>query len=96
MRIFLAIFLAAILVFIAVQAYNLRQQSADFSAKTVELNAEASALKTENQEYQRNIEYYGQPENLGKEALKYNRKKPGEQLYILVPPQGSTTPAGHN
>lgn len=84
---FLAIFLAAILVFVGVQAYNLNKQTADFARKTVELNAEAAALASENEQYQNDIDYYGKPENLGKEALKYNRKKPGEELYILVPAQ---------
>lgn len=85
MRLFLAIFLGAILVFICIQAYNLNRQTADFAAKTAELSGEASALGMENQKYQQNIQYYEQPENLGKESLKYNRKKPGEDLYILVP-----------
>ena len=85
MRILLAIFLVAILLFVGVQAYNLNKQTADFAQKTDELNAEASALRAENQKYQNDIEYYKNPENLGKEALKYNRKKPGEELYILVP-----------
>ena len=85
MRIFLAIFLLAILVFVGVQAYNLRQQTADFALKTAELSGEASILSAENQKLEADLRYYEQPENLGKEALKYNRKKPGEDLYILVP-----------
>lgn len=92
MRLFLAIFLLAILVFVGVQAYNLRQQTADFAFKTAELTGEASALSAENQKIESDLRYYEQPENLGKEALKYNRKKPGEDLYILVPAQGSATP----
>lgn len=87
MRVFLAIFLAAVLVFIGTQIWRLYTQAGDYTADTSELQAEANILTTENEQYQKDIRYYQTEENLGKEALKYNRKKPGEELYILVPPQ---------
>lgn len=73
--------------FIGVQIFRLHRQSNEYAAKTIELNAEAAALSLENKHYQEEVRYYENPENVGKEALKYNRKKPGETLYILVPPK---------
>lgn len=90
MRAVFAVFLVVVLVFIGFQIYRLRNQTADYVAKTTELNGEASVLSAENSRYERDLEYYSQPENLGKEALKYNRKKPGEEVYILVPAQNAS------
>ena len=85
MRVFLAIFLGALLIFIGVQIFNLQRQTGDYDKKASELRAEVSTLSAENAQYQGDLRYYENNENLGKEALKYDRKKPGEQLYILVP-----------
>ena len=91
MRALITIFLVAVLIFIGFQAYHLHQQTADFAKQASDLNTEANALSAENQKYSQDIQYYQNPANLGKEALKYNRKKPGEDLYILVPSKNAST-----
>ena len=81
--------MGALLVFIGVQIFNLHRQTVDYDQKASVLEAEVTSLSAENDQYQGDLRYYENDENLGKEALKYNRKKPGEQLYILVPPKAN-------
>jgi hypothetical protein len=89
MKAFIAILCVFILVFIGLQIYRLRSQSLDFENKIEQLNGEASVLSIENRKLERDLKYYDEPVNLGKEALKYNRKKPGEEVYILIPPKSN-------
>ena len=49
-------------------------------------------FKKENFELQADLEYYARPENLEKELRsRFNYKKPGEKLIIIVPPKEATT-----
>ncbi len=72
--------------FLSWQVYKLYGQKARLSDKVEKLEKETAALFQENQEVAQNIEYYKNPENLAKELKsKFDYKRPGEELYIIVP-----------
>ena len=59
-----------------------------FSASA--LDKRLKAFKEENLQLQADLEYFQEPENLVKELRsRFNYKKPGEKLIIIVPPKDS-------
>jgi hypothetical protein len=92
MRFFLSLFLGAILLFISIQAYRLYAQRHTYE-KALEANAlEAAQLSGENEAYRHDIEFNERDENLIKEAqTKYNVKKGGEKMFILIPPKNASS-----
>lgn len=70
------------------QLYQLYGQSRELSAALGEIRGKAEEFQEENSRFNADLEYFANPENLEKELRsRFNYKKPGEKLIILVPPK---------
>lgn len=66
--------------------YRLVDQRSQINAEIADLQSKYEALKKENQETEKDLQYYENPENRLKEARsQFNFKAPGENLLIVVP-----------
>jgi len=90
-RIFTAI-LALLGFAILTQIYNLYSQGSKLQQNLSLITAKVEAFKKENSDLQADLQYFSIPENLVKELRsRFNYKKPGEKLIIVVPPKEATT-----
>jgi cell division protein FtsB len=89
------VIIAALLLFVGLVIYEV----AEFSHMRVALQSEFQATETkleaaknENAELSQELEYYSRPENLEKELrARFNYKKPGESMIIVVPTGPTST-----
>lgn len=96
MKLWIAIFLGAITVFLGWGLYGLRQERASIEGEVNELLTRVEKLKTENAELKSDIEYYQNPENLVKELKsQFNYRAPDEKMLIIVPTGPTTTNPYH-
>ncbi len=88
MKIFVNTILTAVIVVLGWQIFNLYSQYAALKKSSTELSSETTALKSENDNINSDIQYFSNPENLEKELKsKTNYKKPDENMIIVVPPK---------
>ena len=86
MRVFVVIVLSLLLSVIGVQLYNVYDKSRQLNNKLSEVEAGIESLDKENSSLLADIEYFKDPRNLIKEfKSKFNYKKQGEKLIIVVP-----------
>lgn len=82
---------AALILVLAVliyQFYQLFTYHGALEAIFAKLNQKFNSFKEENLKLQADLEYFQEPENLAKELRsRFNYKKPGEKLIIVVPPK---------
>lgn len=85
-RIVVFVLFCAVLVFLWVQLYSMMRETARLRAETEELSRQQEALVRENTEIERQEGYYTHSENVEKFLRsRFNYKKPGEQMIIVVP-----------
>ncbi|MEK9154693.1 MAG: septum formation initiator family protein [Patescibacteria group bacterium] len=78
--------LLIILMAVWLQAYFILKENNNLKASFLNLSAKAQFLTEENEKLGSEIEYFSRPENLEKELRsKFNYKKPGEKMIIVVP-----------
>jgi cell division protein FtsB len=86
MKLGIVIVLSIILIAVFTQVYFILKERNQLKT---ELNGSSSRLENllkENNDLQSEIEYFSHPENLEKELrLRFNYKKPGEKMMIIVP-----------
>ena len=71
---------------LSVQLYRLFFQHRGVDISLSETEEELAALNTENEKLKADISYFGNAENLAKEAKsKFDYKRPGEKMMIIVP-----------
>ncbi|OIO64916.1 hypothetical protein COW77_00050 [Candidatus Wolfebacteria bacterium CG18_big_fil_WC_8_21_14_2_50_39_7] len=86
MRVFIVIILSIILSAILAQSYFFIKERNRLKTDSDNLNSRLQALLKENADLQSDIEYFSHPENLEKELKsRFNYKKPGEKMMIIVP-----------
>lgn len=86
MRVFIVIILSIILSAILAQSYFFIKERNRLKIDSDNLNSRLQALSKENADLQSDIEYFSRPENLEKELKsRFNYKKPGEKMMIIVP-----------
>ncbi len=86
MKVFIVIILSIILSAILVQSYFFIKERNRLKTDSDNLNSRLQALSKENADLQSDIEYFSRPENLEKELKsRFNYKKPGEKMMIIVP-----------
>ena len=72
--------------------YRLIDQRSKINEEIADLQSKFDALKKENNEVEKDIRYYENPENRLKEArAQFNFKTPGENLLIVVPALTTTS-----
>lgn len=75
-----------ILVLLSLQLYRLYKQRLEISRKLMDTENKLEEITKENGNLQADIEYFAKPENLAKELKsKYDYKRPGEKVTIIVP-----------
>jgi cell division protein FtsB len=73
--------------------YRLVDQRSQINSEIADLQSKFDALKKDNEQTERDVRYYENPENRLKEArAQFNFKAPGENLLIVVPTITTTTP----
>ena len=86
MRVLVIIALALLLSVISFQFYNVYDKSRKLNNQLSEVEAGIELLNKENSSLLADIEYFKDPRNLIKEfKSKFNYKKQGEKLIIVVP-----------
>lgn len=86
MRLIISLIIIIVLAVSVYQLYQLYSQRVSLKSRFHKLDNETAALVKENAEIKENLEYYQNPENLAKELKsKFDYKRPGEDMYIIVP-----------
>ena len=92
MKLFALIFLSILLVLLIFQTFSLLSQKKDVAKKYEELKSDLAQTKTDQERLKTEINYLANPSNLEKELrLRFNLKKPGEKMIIVVPAAGSSS-----
>ncbi len=86
-----AVLLAILLVFIGIQVYGFVIQEHQLNADLADVETRLTQAQTNAQSLQEESQYLANPLNLEKELrARFNYKKPGETMIIIVPEQSST------
>lgn len=90
MRIFAIIVFSLLLFVVGVQLYNVYGKSRKLNNQFSEVETKIESLNKENSKLLADIDYFQDPRNLIKEfKSKFNYKKLGEKLIIVVPKSGN-------
>ena len=82
----ITIVLAVIVTLMAIQVYNLNNKKTALKTNLEKVTSQTDNLEKENKKLQADLDYFADPLNLIKELKsKFNYKKPGEKLIIVVP-----------
>ena len=88
MKRIITIILLLVLAILLFQVYQLYSYQGGLQKVFSELSLRVAALRVESLNLQADLNYFQEPENLEKELrTKFNYKKPGEKLIIVVPPK---------
>lgn len=86
MKTIIGIVLILLMGVIGLQLFRLNGERQLLAEKAQKVKEEMEQLKAENEKVKSDIAYFSHPENLGKEIRSlFNYKKPGEEVYIVVP-----------
>jgi hypothetical protein len=92
MKIAGAIILAIILIFVGARVYSFFAQERDLGKSLADIEARLTKAKYDEANLQSEVQYLANPLNLEKELrARFNYKKPGETMIVIVPAQSSTT-----
>ena len=91
MKLLAAIVLAVVLVFVGMKAYSFWKEEGQLSQNFADIEARLTKAKTDEANLQSDVQYLANPLNLEKELRsRFNYKKPGETMIVIVPEQSST------
>ena len=86
MKILASLIFLAIFILISIQLSSLYKQKQALLGKLERVNAQAAALKSEQEQLAADFGYFSNVKNLVKEFKSlFNYKEPGEKLIIIVP-----------
>ena len=84
--------LSMLLILLLVRAVSFVSEQHDLSHNLADIEARLTKAKTDEADLQDEARYMADPVNLEKELRgRFNYKKPGETMVIIVPPSTSTT-----
>lgn len=93
MKLAALIFLSLLLVLMVYETFSLLSQKNDVAKKYEELKSALAQTKDDQERLKTEINYLSNPSNLEKELrLRFNLKKPGEKMIIIVPASTSSNP----
>jgi len=91
MKFFVSIILAVILVFVGMKAYSFWGDERQLSRNLADIETRLAAAKTDEANLQSDVQYLANPLNLEKEfRSRFNYKKQGETMIVIVPDESST------
>ena len=86
------IVLSIVLILIGTRVYSFFIQERQLSADLADIQTRLTKAQYDEQNLQSEVQYLANPLNLEKELrARFNYKKPGETMIIIVPPQGSVS-----
>lgn len=82
---FVIAILIILVIILSVQVFLVFKNERGLKSDLAQMQEKSDALAKENDDLQKQIDYYSRPENLEKELKsKFNYKNPGEQMMIIV------------
>ena len=92
MKIAAIVVLSLFLIVIGVQVFSFVGQEWSLGSQLADVQANLTKAQTQETSLQQEVQYLGNPANLEKELrARFNYKKPGETMIIIVPSATSTT-----
>lgn len=92
MKIVTAIILVVISTFVGMRAYSFFVEERQLSRSLADIEARLATAKANEANLRSDVEYLADPLNLGKELRsRFNYKKQGETMIVIVPEKSSTT-----
>lgn len=92
MKIAAIVVLSLFLIILGVQVFSFVGQEWQLGGQLADIQANLTKAQTQETDLQEEVQYLSNPENLEKELReRYNYKKPGETMVIIVPATTSTT-----
>jgi cell division protein FtsB len=92
MKIAAIVVLSLFLIVIGVQVFSFVREEWTLGSQLADVQANLTKAQTEESSLQQEDQYLGNPANLEKELrARFNYKKPGETMIIIVPSTTSTT-----
>src|SRR5258708_29600549 len=89
--------LSLLLIFLGVRLYSLVSQEGQLSASLADIQARFAKAKADEADLSAEAQYLSDPVNLEKELrARFNFKKPGETMVIIVPSQQTSTASSTN
>ena len=86
MKIILLMLLAVVVLVLGAQIYSFLGREGELKADFAEIKAKLDRATTDQEKFQAELDYYLNPVNLEKELrARFNYKRPGEKLIIIVP-----------
>ena len=91
MKIVAIVVFSIILIFLGVQIVSFLKQEHQLSSDLSDVQTRLTKAQADQATLQEESQYLANPANLEKELrARFNYKKPGETMVIIVPPQSST------
>jgi cell division protein FtsB len=91
MKLVASIILAIILIFVGTRVYSFWGEEKQLNQNLADVETRLAAAKTNETDLQSDVQYLANPLNLEKELRsRFNYKKPGETMIVIVP-EGSST-----
>jgi cell division protein FtsB len=91
MKIVAGVVLAIVLVFVGGRVYSFFAQERQLNGELADIEARLTKAKYDEANLQAEVRYLANPLNLEKELrTRFNYKKPGETMIVIVPAQSST------
>ena len=82
----IAVILAVVIIYLAVQIYLIVKERNQIKERLANMGGSLESLAKENNKIQSEIDYFSRWENLEKELrAQFNYKKPGEKMMIITP-----------
>lgn len=92
MKLVLPIFLSVVTILLALQSFYFIREKNEAAYKLGEAEKSLNQATLDNEKLKSELEYFSNPANLEKEIrARFNLKKPGERMIILVPQPESGT-----
>jgi cell division protein FtsB len=96
MKIAAAIALCVILLFVGGRIYAFFVQERQLAGELADIEARLTKAKYDEASLRDEVQYLANPANLEKELrARFNYKKPGETMIVIVPAQTSTATSTH-
>ena len=96
MKIAAIILVSLVILFIGVRVFGFVAEERQLGHDLADIETRLTAAQTDEADLKSEAQYLANPINLEKELrARFNFKKPGEKMIIIVPPQTSTAPTGN-
>ncbi len=97
MKIAAIVVLSLFIILLGAQVYSFVTEEGQLGSELADVQANLTKAQAQETSLQQEAQYLGNPANLEKELrARFNYKKPGETMVIIVPPQSSSSVSSTN